>query len=68
MINHTIDQLKILTNELKELKCFHPASFIRKHTNHAVTFALLAVEGRQIPWNSNIIERLMGEIPEKNKT
>ena len=32
-----------------------------KKANTIVTFAVLAVKGRNVPWNSNLIERLMGE-------
>ena len=32
-----------------------------------MTFAILTVEGKSIPWNSNIIERLMGEIQKRCK-
>jgi hypothetical protein len=49
----------------KNLPCY---VFHQKNTqNHAVTFALLAVERKQTPWNSNIIKHLMGEIPKNYK-
>ena len=32
-----------------------------------MTFARLAVEGVKVPWNSNIVERLMGEISKRCK-
>jgi len=59
--------LKKLAEELRELGCFKAASFIRTYSNTIVTFAVLAVKGRKVPWNSNLIERLMGEIAKRTK-
>ena len=56
-INCTVDELKKLAEELLK-----PA-VLRKHPLSGiisipfVTFAVLAVKGRKVPWNSNIIER-----------
>jgi hypothetical protein len=36
--------------------------FIKEYSNSMVVFAKLALKGIRVPWNSNIIERLMGEI------
>jgi hypothetical protein len=66
-IDKTVDAMEKLSKELVELRCFKTARFIRKHSNNAVTFAVMAVKGVQIPWNSNIIERLMGEISKRTK-
>jgi len=33
----------------------------------AVTFAMLALKEKDIPWTSNIIEQLMGEISKRCK-
>jgi len=60
-INKTVDSMEQLSKELMGLRCFKTARFIRKHSNNVVTFAVMAVKGVQIPWNSNIIERLMGD-------
>jgi hypothetical protein len=62
-----VDTLKKLAESLKVLGCAKAAEFIRRVSNTAVTFARLAVEGRMVPWNSNIIERLMGEISKRCK-
>ena len=59
--------MKKLAEELRELGCFKAASFIRTYSNTIVTFAVLAVKGRKVPWNSNLIERLMGEIAKRTK-
>jgi hypothetical protein len=66
-IDSTVDTLKNLAGRLKRLGCAKAAEFIRRVSNTAVTFARLAVEGRTVPWNSNIIERLMGEISKRCK-
>jgi hypothetical protein len=66
-INCTVDELKKLAEELLKLGCFKAASFIRDYSNTIVTFAVLAVKGRKVPWNSNLIERLMGEISKRTK-
>ena len=66
-INCTVDELKKLPDELRKLGGFKAASFTRDYSNIIVTFAVLAVKGRKVPWNSNIIGRLMGEIAKKDK-
>jgi hypothetical protein len=66
-INHTVDELKKLAEELLKLGCFKAASFIRDYLNTIVTFAVLAVKGQDVPWNSNLIERLMGVIAKRTK-
>jgi hypothetical protein len=66
-IDETVDALKNLAGELWALGCQKAASFIREYSNTLVTFAILAITGRKVPWNSNIIERLMGEIAKRTK-
>lgn len=66
-INATVDELKKIADGLLTVGCSKAAEFIRYASNYAVTFARLALEGRIIPWNSNIIERLMAEISKRCK-
>jgi len=66
-ISSTVDEFKRLAKELHEKCCYKAAKFIRDYSNSMVTFAKLAVEGIEIPWNSNVIERLMGEISKRIK-
>jgi hypothetical protein len=66
-INFTVDELKKIAEELWKLGCSRAADFIRDYSNYIVTFARLALEGKNIPWNSNIIERLMAEISKRAK-
>lgn len=55
--------------ELKKISCelfgeglVSVARFIRNSANYMVTFARLAVKGVVVPFTSNLVERLMGEI------
>ena len=66
-INETVDKLKEFSKYLHDLGSKKAANFVRKYSNHVVTFAILQTEGRDIPWNSNIVERLMGEIQKRCK-
>ncbi|PKK86030.1 MAG: hypothetical protein CVT48_02950 [Thermoplasmata archaeon HGW-Thermoplasmata-1] len=67
-INYAIDKLKTVAKDVAKSGCIATAAFIRDYSNLMVTFARLAVEkGRSIPWNSNTIERLMGEISKRTK-
>ena len=66
-INEAVDKLKEFSEYLHKLGCKKTAKFVKKHSNHILTFAILTTEGKNIPWNSNIIERLMGEIQKRCK-
>jgi len=66
-INKTVNELKKMSKELWKLGCRKTATFIKEYSNNMVVFAKFAVKGRRVPWNSNIIERLMGEIAKRTK-
>ena len=66
-INKTVGELKKMSKELWKLGCRKTATFIKEYSNNMVVFAKFAVNGRRVPWNSNIIERLMGEIAKRTK-
>ena len=66
-VNTTVDELKKMSKELWKLGCRKTAIFIREYSNSMMVFAKFAVNGRKVPWNSNIIERLMGEIAKRTK-
>jgi hypothetical protein len=66
-INSTADELKKMSKELWKLGCRKTATFIKVYSNSMVVFAKFAANGRRVPWNSNIIERLMGEIAKRVK-
>jgi hypothetical protein len=66
-INMTVDDLKKMSKELWKLGCRKTAKFIKEYSNSMVVFAKFAMNGIRVPWNSNIIERLMGEISKRTK-
>jgi len=66
-INKVVDKLKEFSKYLHELGCKKTVKFVKKHSNHIVTFAILITEEKNIPRNSNIIERLMDEIQKRCK-
>jgi len=66
-INECVDKLKEFSKKLIDLGCEKSAQFIKTYSNYAVTYAMLTLESKNIPWNSNIIERLMGEVSKRCK-
>jgi len=61
-INCTVEELKKMAEELLKLGCFKAASFIRDYSNTIVTFAVLALKGRKVPWNSNLMKLYLLEV------
>ena len=67
-IESTIKELGRLADEMEERNHIKTAAFIRSHARFIVTFAKVALEkGIRIPYTSNAIERLMGEISKRCK-
>ncbi|WP_255191950.1 ISH6 family transposase [Natronobeatus ordinarius] len=70
-IRERIDQtLENLTKEawrLEQQDSPKAAAYLRKWAQATVTFAELALEGQEIPWTSNVVERAMGEISKRCK-
>lgn len=66
-IDMTVDAFKKMADDLQKIGCCKASNFINKFSNYCVTFARLAIDGREIPWNSNVVERLMGEISKRCK-
>ncbi|PKG31637.1 transposase [Methanoregula sp.] len=66
-INQVVDGMESLSARLMDLGCHKAAKFLNEYSNTLVTFARLAIHGIKIPWNSNRIERLMGEISKRVK-
>jgi outer membrane lipoprotein-sorting protein len=67
MVNWAVDEMKKLYDRVKDVS-ITAAGFIRRASNRAVTFARVCYEkGRLIPWNNNLIERLMGELAKRIK-
>ena len=66
-INQVVNGMELLANRLDDLGCSRSAKFLNTFSNTLVTFARLSINGIDIPWNSNMIERLMGEISKRVK-
>jgi len=66
-INQVVNGMGLLANRLIERGCSRAAVFLNTYSNTLVTFARLSLNGIQVPWNSNMIERLMGEISKRVK-
>lgn len=66
-INQIVNGLESLANRLNDMGCYRSAAFLNTYSNTLVTFARLSINGIDIPWNSNMIERLMGEISKRVK-
>ena len=66
-IESTVKGLITLADDLKTRGYPKTAAFIRSNARFMVTFAKLALKNIQIPYTSNVIERLMGEISKRCK-
>jgi len=66
-MNQVVEGIEFLANRLIERGCSRAAEFLNAYSNTLVTFARLSLNGIYIPWNSNMIERLMGEISKRIK-
>lgn len=66
-IEETVETIKQIASNLASLGCPQAAQYLRRCSDRAVTFARLALEDVQVPWTSNRIERLMGEISKRCK-
>ena len=66
-IEWTKQELKKLADEFA-VKGYESAhQFIQNSANHLLTFAHLALKGQHVPWNNNLIERVMGEVAKRCK-
>ena len=66
-INKTLRKLHKIAKELDACGHFRASEFIMKNARFMVTFAELALEGIKIPYTTNRIERLMGEVSKRCK-
>jgi len=66
-IEHTREELRRRAEELRVQGYPEACEYLEKHTPLLVTFAELALEGIQVPYTNNLIERLMGEISKRCK-
>jgi len=66
-IHRTLRALHKIAKELNEDGYLRAAEFIIKNAKFMVTFAELALEDIKIPYTTNRIERLMGEVSKRCK-
>jgi len=66
-IGITLKKLHRISRKLNRQGYRAAARFVKKNAMLMVTFAKLALEGKIIPYTSNVIERLMGEIAKRCK-
>jgi hypothetical protein len=62
----TEKELAAFSDELKA-NGFDAWQFVKNSANQMLTFAHLALKGVRVPWTTNLIERLMGEIAQRVK-
>lgn len=65
-ISKTKTRLHMFAIDLKS-KCESVYKFVKRSMNELMTYALLALSGFAIPYTTNMIERLMGEIAKRVK-
>ena len=61
-IDTALKELHSITDELEDRGYTKASAFIMKNARFMVTFAELALEDVEIPYTTNKIERLMGEV------
>jgi len=66
-INKTLIELHQIADELGDRGYIKASSFITRNARFMVTFAQLTLEDVEIPYTTNKIERLMGEISKRCK-
>jgi len=66
-IERTREQLEQLAEELADADCQNTAAYLRRWVPSVVTFAQQALEGVEVPWTSNPVERAMGAVADRCK-
>jgi len=66
-IDWTLEKLGEAARDLRTRGHDKAAEFIERHAGFMVTFAELALEGIRIPYTTNRIERVMGEVAKRCK-
>jgi hypothetical protein len=66
-VDWAVEELKKLYEVVRDIS-WSTAKFINRVSNHSVTFARICYQrGKLVPWNNNLIERLMGELSKRIK-
>jgi len=66
-IARTTERIEKTAQQLMQLGSESAARYLRRWLPSIVTFAEAAVEGFEVPWTSNPVERLMGEVSKRCK-
>jgi len=66
-IDKTLQELCEMAAQLEQRGYLKAASFITRNARFMVTFAELALDGIEIPYTNNRMERLMGEVSKRCK-
>lgn len=66
-IQQTTKEFRRLGTLLSQEGFRRAAKLLHRVSNYVTTFATLALQGITIPWNSNLVERLMGEVSKRCK-
>jgi hypothetical protein len=66
-IARTTERIEKTARQLNQLGSQKAARYLRRWLPSMVTFAGQAVDGFEVPWASNTVERLMGEVSNSSK-
>lgn len=66
-IDQTLQELYAMATQLEHRGYPKASSFIKRNARFMVTFADLALDGIEIPYTNNRMERLMGEVSKRYK-
>ena len=66
-IARTTERIEKTAQQLAQLGSTTAAGYLRRWVPSIVTFAEAATEGFEVPWTSNPVERLMGEVSKRCK-
>jgi len=66
-IARTTERIEKTAWQLEQFGSEKAASYLRRWLPSIVTFAEAAIEGFEVPWTSNPVERLMGEVSKRCK-
>ncbi len=66
-IARTTERIEKIAWQLEQYGSEKAAGYLRRWLPSIVTFAEQAIEGFEVPWTSNPVERLMGEVSKRCK-
>lgn len=66
-IQQTTEEFRQLGGLVREDRRWRTARFLERMSNQVTTFATLALDGIVVPWHTNLLERLMGEVSKRCK-